>query len=110
MLGSPVNLAARLQAMAEPDTILIDEATHSLVGEQVNCRKADQIMPKGFARTVQVYQVEDFHSRDHIERRHRLYQAGERVEVNIIDSSDIRAAIEELRAIQLDFEERLGRD
>ena len=110
VLGSPVNLAARLQAMAEPDTILIDEATHSLVGEQVNCREADQIMPKGFARPVQVYQVEDFHSRDHIERRHRLYQAGERVEVNIIDSSDIRAAIEELRAIQLDFEERLGRD
>ena len=110
VLGSPVNLAARLQAMAQPDTILIDEATHSLVGEQVNCREADQIMPKGFARPVQVYQVEDFHSRDHIERRHRLYQAGERVEVNIIDSSDIRAAIEELRAIQLDFEERLGRD
>ena len=110
VLGSPVNLAARLQAMAKPDTILIDEATHSLVGEQVNCREADQIMPKGFARPVQVYQVEDFHSRDHIERRHRLYQAGERVEVNIIDSSDIRAAIEELRAIQLDFEERLGRD
>ena len=110
VLGSPGNLAARLQAMAEPDTILIDEATHSLVGEQVNCREADQIMPKGFARPVQVYQVEDFHSRDHIEQRHRLYQAGERVEVNIIDSSDIRAAIEELRAIQLDFEERLGRD
>ena len=110
VLGSPVNLAARLQAMAQPDTILIDEATHSLVGEQVNCREADQIMPKGFARPVQVYQVEDFHSRDHIEQRHRLYQAGERVEVNIIDSSDIRAAIEELRAIQLDFEERLGCD
>ena len=110
VLGSPVNLAARLQAMAEPDTILIDEATHSLVGEQVNCREAEQIMPKGFARPVQVYRVEDFHSNDHIERRHRLYQAGERVEVNIIDSSDIRAAIEELRAIQWDFEERLGRD
>ena len=110
VLGSPVNLAARLQAMAEPDTILIDEATHSLVGEQVDCQKADQIMPKGFTRTVQVYQVEDFHSRDHIEQRHRLYQAGQRVEVNIIDSSDIRAAIEELRAIQFDFEERLGRD
>jgi len=110
VLGSPVNLAARLQAMAEPDTILIDEATHSLVGEQVNCREADQIMPKGFARPVQVYQVQDFHSRDHIEQRHWLYHAGKRVEVNIIDSSDIRAAIEELRAIQLDFEERLGRD
>ena len=96
--------------MADPDTILIDEATHSLVREQVQCREADQIMPKGFVRPIQVYQVEDFQSRDHIKLRHRLYQAGKRVEVNIIDSSDIRAAIEELRTIQLEFEARLGRD
>ena len=110
VLGSPVNLAARLQGMADPDTILIDETTHSLVGDQVHCNKADQILPKGFVRSVQVYKVEDFHSRDHIEQRKRLYQAGERVEVNIIDSSDIRAAIEELRTIQLEFENRLGRE
>ena len=110
VLGSPVNLAARLQGMADPDTILIDETTHSLVGDQVHCNKADQILPKGFVRPVQVYKVEDFHSRDHIEQRKRLYQAGERVEVNIIDSSDIRAAIEELRTIQLEFEDRLGRE
>ena len=96
--------------MGEPDTILIDEATHSLVGDQVHCNKADQIMPKGFVRPVQVYKVEDFHSKDHVEQRKRLYQAGERVEVNIIDSSDIRAAIEELRTIQLEFEDRLGQE
>ena len=110
VLGSPVNLAARLQGMADPDTILIDEATHSLVGDQVHCKKADQILPKGFVRPVQIYRVEDFHSRDHVEQRKRLYQAGERVEVNIIDSSDIRAAIEELRTIQQEFEDRLGRE
>ncbi|MBT5899314.1 MAG: adenylate/guanylate cyclase domain-containing protein [Rhodospirillaceae bacterium] len=109
VLGSPVNLAARLQAMAEPDCILIDEATHSLVGELVKCREADQILPKGFVRPVQIYQVEDFRSIDHIDQRQLLYQAGERVEVNIIDSSDIRAAIEELRSIQLDFEKRLDK-
>jgi hypothetical protein len=32
---------------------------------------------------------------------------GERVEVNVLDSSDIRAAIEELRRIQQAFEQEL---
>ena len=110
VLGSPVNLAARLQAMAEPDHILIDETTHSLVSEYIDCQEIDQIMPKGFVRPVKIYQVQDFRSEEHISQRQRLYLAGDRVEVNIIDSSDIRAAIEELRLIQLDFEQRLNQD
>jgi class 3 adenylate cyclase len=110
VLGSPVNLAARLQAMAEPDHILIDETTHSLVSEYIDCHEIDQIMPKGFVRPVKIYQVQDFRSEEHISQRQRLYLAGDRVEVNIIDSSDIRAAIEELRLIQLDFEQRLNQD
>ena len=108
VLGSPVNLAARLQALADPDSILIDETTHNLVNEHVTCQQADQIMPKGFVRPIQVYRVEDFHSNEHTNKRVLLYQAGERVEVNIIDSSDIRAAIEELLQIQQEFEKRLN--
>jgi len=59
---------------------------------------------------VKVYQVEDFRSNKHISQRRHLYLASDHVEVNIIDSSDIRAAIEELRLIQLDFEQRLNQD
>ena len=110
VLGSPVNLAARLQALAEPDRILIDDTTHSLVSKHVKCIEVDQITPKGFVRPVQIYQVDEFLSDDHINNRQRLYLAGERVEVNIIDSSDIRAAIAELREIQLDFEQRLNQE
>jgi class 3 adenylate cyclase len=106
VLGSPVNLAARLQAAADADTILIDENTHGLIEDQVNCELVDQITPKGFVRPVKVYRVEDFHSKEHRERRRQLSHVGERVEVNVIDSSDIRAAIEELRRIQEDFEKQ----
>ncbi|MEQ9350573.1 MAG: adenylate/guanylate cyclase domain-containing protein, partial [Alphaproteobacteria bacterium] len=35
ILGRPVNLAARLESLAEPDSILIDDGTYRLVGEQV---------------------------------------------------------------------------
>ena len=37
VLGRPVNLAARLEGIAEADTILIDENTHSLIGYHVSC-------------------------------------------------------------------------
>ena len=106
VLGSPVNLTARLQAMAEPDKILIDENTQSLIEAHVSCELVDQITPKGFVRPVQIYQVGDFFSEEHRNKRRRLSRVGERVEVNVIDSSDIRAAIKELRQIQEDFEKQ----
>ncbi len=106
VLGSPVNLAARLQSAAEPDAILIDENTHNLIAGHVACKQLDEITPKGLVRPVRVYQVEDFLSEEHRMRRRQLSRVGERVEVNVIDSSDIRAAIEELRQIQQDFEKQ----
>ena len=104
VLGSPVNLAARLQGIADPDTILIDENTHGLIDSHVSCERAHEITPKGFVRPVQVYKVGDFLSKEHRERRRQLSRVGKRVEVNVIDSSDIRAAIKELREIQREFE------
>ncbi len=103
VLGRPVNLAARLEATAEPDVILIDENTHSLIEDHVTCEPMDPITPKGFVRPVQVYQVGDFFSEEHRKKRRRLSRVGKRVEVNVIDSSDIPAAIEELGRIQEDF-------
>jgi len=37
-----------------------------------------------------------------------LSRSGERVEVNVIDSSEIKAAIEELRRIQDEFEQQFA--
>ena len=108
VLGSPVNLAARLQGLAEPDAIFIEENTHSLIDGHVSCEFVDQITPKGFVRPVQVYKVGDFLSKEHRNRRKQLTRIGERVEVNVIDSSDIRAAIEELRQIQQEFEKQFN--
>jgi adenylate cyclase len=57
-------------------------------------------------RPIQVYQVGDFLSEEHRSRRRQLSRVGEHVEVNVIDSSNIRAAIAELRGIQEDFEKQ----
>lgn len=108
VLGSPVNLAARLQTEAIEDTILIDENTYNLVEDQIRCHYRGETIPKGFARALQYYEVEDFNSEQHRLNRTQLSHIGERVEVNVTDSSDIRAAIEELRQIQTNFEQQLA--
>ena len=104
VLGSPVNLAARLQTMAEHNTIFIDEYTKDLIKSQVNSKYIEDITPKGFARAIPVYRIEDFKSGDHRDRRKSLTHVGKRVEVNVLDSSNIHAAIEELKLIQEGFE------
>lgn len=106
-LGRAVNLAARLQLIAPAGEIVVDERTHNLIAKHVTCSHYSEETPKGFARPVQVFQVEDFRDAEHRECRRRLSRVGKRVEVNVIDSSDIRAAIEELRRIQIEFENQL---
>ena len=55
---------------------------------------------------MQVFKVGDFLSEEHRERRRQFSRVGERVEANVIDSSDIRVAIKELREIQREFEKQ----
>jgi len=100
VLGSPVNLAARLQTKANDDTILIDENTYNLVEDKVECRHKGEMIPKGFARALNYYEAIDFLSEDHRLQRRNLSHIGEHVEVNVIDSSNIGAAIKELHTIQ----------
>jgi len=109
VLGSPVNLAARLQDIAEPDTILVDTNTHALINDKVETAPAGETTPKGFTRPLEYHKVADFKSDSHRGDRQQLSHMGQRVEVNVFDSSDIRAAIEELREIQLSFEQRLSK-
>ena len=110
VLGSPVNLAARLQSATEKDTILIDENTNNLINEAVNTIPHNSITPKGFSRPIQTFLVDDFISESHKKKRKILSHSGKRVEINVLDSSDIRAAIEELKNIQEKFEAELSKE
>lgn len=103
-LGHPVNLAARLESLADPGEILIDETTHGLVHDHVSAEQLDPVQVKGIARPVQVFRLGDFNSRARSARTRELSRTGKHVEVNVIDSSDMRALIEELRDIQLEYE------
>ena len=110
VLGSPVNLAARLQSAAERNGILIDDNTNNLINDVVQTEKNNTITPKGFVRPIDTFILKDFKSQSHKDQRKMLSHSGERIEINVIDSSDIRAAIEELKNIQEKFEKEYSGD
>ena len=57
IVGETPNLAARLQALATPDTILISEATQNLLGGLFELESTGAHALKGFARPVSVWRV-----------------------------------------------------
>src|SRR5262249_27756815 len=56
-LGETPNLAARLQALAEPNTVFISAATSRLVQGLFECRELGSQMVKGISTPLMVYQV-----------------------------------------------------
>lgn len=56
-IGETTNLAARLQSLAEPDTVIIGPETHRLVGPLFEYRDLGARRLKGFSQPVQVRQV-----------------------------------------------------
>lgn len=66
-IGSQVNLAARLEALAQPDQILISEVAYRLIKEEIFCEKAGEFAVKGISCPVSAYRVVD--AWDRIEKR-----------------------------------------
>jgi class 3 adenylate cyclase/predicted ATPase len=56
-LGETPNLAARLQGIAAPNTLVISAATSRLLGGFFACQSLGTQLLKGFARPIEVYQV-----------------------------------------------------
>jgi class 3 adenylate cyclase/tetratricopeptide (TPR) repeat protein len=58
VVGEAPNLAARLQAMAQPGTIVLPAATRRLLGTRFTLRELGQHELKGFAEPVEAWYVE----------------------------------------------------
>ena len=57
IIGNEVNLAARLESLAEVGGILMAHETHSLVKDTVLTEEGDALTVKGFAKPVRTYSV-----------------------------------------------------
>ena len=70
IIGGGVNLAARLEASAEPGEILISYETFAHVRDDIRCDERGQITVKGIAYPVATYRVVE--SYDALETTRRL--------------------------------------
>lgn len=59
VLGTHVNLAARLESAADPGEILLSHESWSLVKDTVLCTNKGMVEAKGFTHPIEVYQVID---------------------------------------------------
>jgi class 3 adenylate cyclase len=104
VIGSPVNLAARLQTSAEADTILIAESTWLLVQDAVDATPMGKITPKGFVRPVEYYRLDGLAAAD---AGGAITRVGRHVSVNIPDRRLVPEAIGELRRMEEDLARQL---
>ena len=98
IIGNEVNLAARLESLAEVGSILIAHETHSLVKDTVLAEEQDAVSAKGFAEPVRTYRVVGIYD-DLVEQGRilRKEQDGLRIllELEKQDKSKAIAAIED---------------
>jgi class 3 adenylate cyclase len=64
VVGETPNLAARLQALAEPDAVVIESGTRRLLGGLFDYHDLGAVPVKGFGEAVQVWRVLDASSVD----------------------------------------------
>ena len=57
MIGDAVNMAQRLQSLAQPGQILISEASYEKVKESFQCKKVGEMSLKNKAEPVMTYEV-----------------------------------------------------
>ncbi|MDA2921309.1 AAA family ATPase, partial [Desulfobacterota bacterium AH_259_B03_O07] len=57
IVGETPNIAARLQGLAEPNTVVISKATHQLIEGLFICKSPGSQTIKGISQPMQVYQV-----------------------------------------------------
>ena len=109
-LGSPVNLSARLQSLADTNQIVISDTTLNLVENKIIYEKFKEITPKGFVRPIQTYKLEDFIDQSISKNKKSYSRKGKHVDINIFDTSNIKEALNELEQLQDDFSKELNKD
>lgn len=57
IVGEPPNLAARLQGLAKPNSVVISDTTHRLLAGRLDCRDLGLHELKGFGEPQQVWEV-----------------------------------------------------
>ena len=57
VIGGQVNIAARLESICEPDSIMISHPTWAYVKDEIECTYSQKVAVKGIAREIMTYKV-----------------------------------------------------
>jgi len=57
IVGGQVNIASRLETLADPDSIYISQATYALIQDMAECEFVDNITVKGIHYPIEVYRL-----------------------------------------------------
>ena len=101
IIGGEVNLASRLQAHADPGSVLLSHETYSLVRDYFAADEQSPIELKGFAKPVRCYRIRS--DTDHVEdtgRQIREEQDGLRLQLDLdrLPASDAARVLENVLA------------
>ncbi|MEX0317575.1 MAG: adenylate/guanylate cyclase domain-containing protein [Ruegeria sp.] len=112
-LGDVPNLAARVQAVADPGTVAISDSTKQLIGENITCQWMGHHALKGFQDEVGIWQVVTFDSN---RLRFQARQSGRKTplvdrkdELQLLESQWKLAKRGEGRAVMLSGEAGIGK-
>ena len=100
IVGGKVNLAAQLEARAEPGGILIASETYSLVKDWLQADEQEEITIEGIAKPVKTYSVTSIYA-DDVPRNRIIKRDIDGLSLNIdghrLDQAGRRKAIEKLK-------------
>lgn len=102
VLGNGVNLASRLESLADSNEILISENTYNLIKKEINCNYFDSLTVKGKAHSIKTFQVIDTHSDKKSFSKINTSKEGFRLQ---IDKSKIKDVDEVLQLLKESIEE-----
>ena len=105
VLGSPVNLAARLEAACGPQEILVSPETKNLVEAVFEFKEKKPLKLKGFEDSIKPYQLI---INDKKEKRvaHSLHSS-DTLDVIVKKPDDLEKILKELKSIQDDYRAKL---
>ena len=107
VLGSPVNLAARLEAACGPQEILVSPETKSLVAKVFKFEEKKPIKLKGFSETVKPYQL-IINDQKEKTVAHSLHSS-DTLDVIVKRPDELEKILKELKSIQDDYLAKLGK-
>ena len=107
VLGSPVNLAARLEAACGPQEILVSPETKSLVEKVFEFEEKKPIKLKGLSESIKPYQL-IINDQKEKTVAHSLHSS-DTLDVIVKRPDDLEKILKELKSIQDDYRAKLGK-